>query len=413
MRPKIHSAGRSLGMGRGERESASRWPLLSAFIVALISVMAIGSCTKRGTSPNSLFEDAHSIVSYPDRPARPNARLNFREDLSICHEGWWPNKILMDKGGNILVSVYRENVIYIFDHFGKELSNMQFAKGEGPSDFSAMEPELSNTGNLHIYDQVQQKLALISLKDGHYISGLKFSEMRWVFTLGKNEDSFFWVLKPGPASSDSRVLVLSQFNESGKLIREYDSYQFASGGENRGKKRIYRLFSPYGIYKVDHRGYLYVAISDSYEIHVYSPDGLPLRRMIMKREPRKPIQRDLDMILPYYSDFPKDETDLEAPEQMPFIADLFILPDSSLLVLTFEIPGDPSSISADWYDPDGRFLNRVQIPEYYQWFKPFGPGGSHAVFYGDYFYSIKEKEGDKKEDIFLLKRYDWNHIQRP
>jgi hypothetical protein len=157
------------------------------------------------------------------------------------------------------------------------------------------------------------------------------------------------------------------------------------------------------MFKLDPAGNLYAAISDKYEIRVYSPEGLPLRKIVKKAQPRGPDEKDLEIIRPLFSEFPKDRTVLLPPSQMPEIADILVLSDSSLLVVTFDSSKDSMTLSADWFNPEGRFLNRVQIPKYYLWFKAFGPGGSHARIVGDYFYAIAPT--DETEHDFVVKRY--------
>ena len=198
-------------------------------------------------------------------------------------------------------------------------------------------------------------------------------------------------------------LILTRFDPKGSLVREYESHPFAPGRTDRSGKRIYKLYDSYGIFKLDPAGNLYVAISDKYEIRVYSPEGLPLRKIVKKTQPRGPDEKDLEIIRPLFSEFPKDRTMLLPPSQMPEIADILILSDSSLLVVTFDPSEDLMTLSADWFNPEGRFLNRVQIPKYYLWFKAFGPGGSHARIAGDYSYAIAPT--DETENDFVVKRY--------
>lgn len=95
------------------------------------------------------------------------------------------------------------------------------------------------------------------------------------------------------------------------------------------------------------------------------------------------------------------------PNQMPYIADFFILENNYLLVITFENDIDEEFLSGDLFDEKGIFLARVEVPKYYRWFELIGPGGSNALVKNNYFYTI---EADQSEENFWVKRYKiiWN-----
>ena len=392
----------------GKPKSGSRKDLNFSWILrfAVLCLLASSILCCRQESPSSAtktLEDAPAVVSYPDQPAAPGTKLLFKEDLRIHREGWWPQSVLLDPDGRILISTYRENKIYIYDQSGRESGTMEFPEGQGPGEFFSMEAQLSTNGDLYIYDRLQQRLSIIGLKDEAVKTVMKFGEMRWVFTIAPNGEYYFWIVRFRSGSKDIQDLVLSRFNGSAKLVKEYESYPYAPARSDQKGMRIYGLYAPYGIYKVDPAGNLYVAFSDRYEIRVYSPEGSLLRRIVNKTQPREPNEKDLINIRSYFSEFPKSQTTLIPPTQMPAIADILILSDSSLLVVTFDPSEDEGTLYADWFSPEGRFLSRQKIPKYYLWFKAFGPDRSHAVFVGDHFYAIEPT--DETEDDFVVKRY--------
>jgi hypothetical protein len=377
--------------------------ILSLAVLCLLTALIFG-CRRDSSSTTSMpSKDIPTIISYPDQPADPSTKLLFTEDMRIHHEGWWPQSVLIDSNDRIMVPTYRENRIYIFDQAGHDLETLEFPAGQGPGEFSAMEPQLSPNGDFYIYDRRQQRLTIMDAKGREAKTILKFGEMRQVFTLGPLGEYYFWVVHFRPGTKDAQDLILTRFDSKGSLVREYESHPFAPVRTDRSGKRIYKLYDSYGMFKLDPAGNLYAAISDTYEITVYSPEGLPLRKIIKKTQPRGPDEKDLEIIRPFFSEFPTDQTVLLPPSQMPEIADILILSDSSLLVVTFDPSKDSMTLSADWFNPEGRFLNRVQIPKYYLWFKAFGPGVSHARIAGDYFYAIAPT--DETENDFVVKRY--------
>lgn len=390
-------------MEDGKHKDSDFDRILSLAVLCLLT--AINYCCRQDSSSTTSMpsKDIPTIISYPGQPADPSTKLLFSEDMRIHHEGWWPQSVLIDSNDRIMVPAYRENRIYVFDQAGHELETLEFPEGQGPGEFSAMEPQLSPNGDLYIYDRRQQRLTIMDIKGRVAKTVMRFGEMRWVFTLGPHGEYYFWVVHFRPGTKDAQDLVLSRFDGKGNLVREYESHPYAPVRTDRSGKRIYKLYDSYGIFKLDPAGNLYVAISDKYEIRIYSPEGLPLRNIIKKTQSREPDEKDLNIIQPFFSEFPKDRTVLRPPSKMPEIADILILSDSSLLVVTFDPTKDSRTLSADLFSPEGQYLNRVQIPKYYLWFKAFGPGGSHAVIAGDNFYAIEPT--DEAENDFLVKRY--------
>lgn len=390
-------------MGESKHKDSYLYCVLSLAVLCLLTALYYRCRRDTSSTTSTPSKDIPTIISYPDQPADSSAKLLFSEDIRIHHEGWWPQSVLIDSNDRIMVPTYRENRIYVFDQAGHDLETLEFPKGQGPGEFTAMEPQLSPNGDLYIYDRLQQRLTIMDAKRREAKTLLKFGEMRQVFTLGPHGEYYFWVVHFRPGTKDVQDLVLTCVDSKGNLVREYESQPFAPGRTDRSGKRIYKLYDSYGMFKLDPAGNLYVAISNKYEIRVYSPDGLLLRKIIKKTQPREPNNKDLETIQPFFSEFPKDRTVLLPPPQMPEIADILILSDSSFLVVTFDPLKDPNALSADWFSPEGRFINRVQIPKYYLWFKVFGPGGSHARIAGDYFYIIEST--DEAESDFVVKRY--------
>ena len=131
--------------------------------------------------------------------------------------------------------------------------------------------------------------------------------MRQVFTLGPQGEYYFWVVHFRPGTKDVQDLVLTCFDSKGNFVRDKNLSLLPRGRTDRSGKRIYKLYDSDGMFKLDPAGNLYVAISDKYEIRVYSPEGLPLRKIIKKTQPRVPGEKDLEIIRPFFSNFPKTE----------------------------------------------------------------------------------------------------------
>ena len=92
----------------------------------------------------------------------------------------------------------------------------------------------------------------------------------------------------------------------------------------------------------------------------------------------------------------------DIPKNVPYVADLFILDNDYLLVVTFESRDEDEFLLGDVFDNKGIYRARVQIPKYYRWNFLLAPSKSGAIYKNGYFCTI---ESDKYEENFWVKRY--------
>ncbi|MCJ7579932.1 MAG: hypothetical protein MUP98_05290, partial [Candidatus Aminicenantes bacterium] len=158
-------------------------------------------------------------------------------------------------------------------------------------------------------------------------------------------------------------------------------------------------------YKIDSKDNAYYAATDKYEINVISPDGKVIKRITKKGKSRKLTQNEINSFEPEKPN-PRFVTDI--PENMPYIADFFVLENDFLLVVNFESGEDDNFLLGDIFDDKGIYLGRVQIPKYYRWNYLIQPYKIGAVLKNNSFYII---ESDENEERFWVKRYKvtWNY----
>ena len=97
--------------------------LMSLAVLCLLTALSFG-CRQDSSSATSMpSKNIPTIISYPDQPADPSAKLLFTEHMRIHHEGWWPQSVLLDPNDHIMAPVYRENLIYVFDQAGHGLEH--------------------------------------------------------------------------------------------------------------------------------------------------------------------------------------------------------------------------------------------------------------------------------------------------
>ena len=130
-----------------------------------------------------------------------------------------------------------------------------------------------------------------------------------------------------------------------------------------------------------------------------SPDGKVIKRITKKGKSRKLTQIEINSFKP---EKPNSRSVTDIPENMPYIADLFLLENDFLLVVTFESGEDDDYLIGDLFDDEGIYLARVQVPKYYRWNYLIAPSKRGAVLKNNCFYTI---ETDDSEENFWIKRY--------
>lgn len=360
------------------------------------------SCQKAKDTQKSDEAAELQVVVNEDNPQNPGLSLKFEEELSLTKEGWWPSKVLVDDEGNIYVSQVKENLIYKFDYQGNEILKKEFPKGQGPGEFVSMAPRLSSDGRFFIYDRRQLRLTIMN-NNYEIQNTLKFNEYRWIFHLDSEANMYFWVVKFLPRTKDANRVVLTKFSLSGEIIHEVFEYIWSIYAVD-GKRIEHKhpLYKPYGMYKLDSRNNVFLAMSCNYEINVVSPEGKKIQKIVKKGQSRKMTDKDIEKAMSYFPFASKPGNQIIIPEFMPYIADFFIMGNSYILVITFKNDFDKRTLAGDLFDEDGIFQARVEVPKYYRWFDLMGPGNSNALVKGNHFYTI---EADETEENFYIRRY--------
>jgi len=372
-------------------------------IFALILVFY--ACKKSGIESSISIRDAEDIV-YIKNEAKPGSstfELEFTQDLSLFEEDWWPRKLLIDEPGNIYVRTGPEIVLRKFSPGGNEINRKEFPKGQGPGEFRGFDPCLSKNGNIYIADWSQRRLTLLDTN----FNILELSKMKlygFIFRLDSRNNMYFLSVELLPNTTDRQKLVFTKCSPSGEPVLRIHEYEWGQYQDNNG---IYHTdaFQTQLRYKIDSKDNAYYAATNKYEINVISPDGKVIKRITKKGKSRKLTRIEINSFEPEKSR-PRHVTDI--PENMPYIADLFLLENDFLLVVTFESGEDDDYLIGDLFDDEGMYLVRVQIPKYYRWNYLIQPYKIGAVLKNNSFYTI---ESDENEERFWVKRYKvtWNY----
>ena len=376
--------------------------VFSLFLFLFLMTVLFSSCRKGNEKAIKKVKtaDGFVVIENEREPHCVDINLRYEEDLSITEEGWWPWELLVDEE-YIYVLAEKENQMKKYNHDGVEISKKEFRKGRGPGEFQIMDPCLYSDGSLFISDFSQRRLTIIDAKyDIQNILKLDF----WgqVFRLDSKGNLYFLTLKALPKTTSKHRVILTKYTPSGCALYEIDEYFWGQTYDKFKGKYLDELFRPQLKYKIDMFDNIYYAMTDKYEINIVSSKGELIRRIEKKGSPRKVTQEDIDKFMPTSSYDSRIRREYNIPNYMPSVADLFVLDNGYLLVITFENDISDPTLTGDLFDENGIYRRRIQIPKYYKWDFLLAPCKNFAICRNDYFYTL---EADKDEENFYINRY--------
>ncbi|MGA2531440.1 MAG: hypothetical protein ABSG19_00245 [Candidatus Aminicenantales bacterium] len=336
-------------------------------------------------------------VTNDEKPRPPLVDVKFVLDLTLRQEGWSPHALLVDNGGAIHVFSGKDNTLTRFDAAGRETLRRDFKSGQGPGEFGFFDPGFTQDGRLLVLDGRQRRLTAF---DGD----LKLLGISRVALWGDNfrldslSSMYLMVMKFLPNTRDRQLLVLTKCSPEGKPVYEIHEYEW---GLYRDSTGIYhgQAFRSQVKYQIDARDNLWYVATDRYEIHIVSPEGKLVRRIIKKGDPRKLTGAEIEGIK---TKDPRSKVVYDVPERVPPIADLFLLDQGYVLVVTFESQPESGELIGDIFDGQGIFRARARVPKYDGWNFLMAPSKPLALARGGFFYTVETPEGG---DDTVVKRY--------
>lgn len=367
------------------------------------------SCQKSGIEKSISIAEAEDInyIENKERPLSSTLDLKFIQDLSIFDDEWWPQSLLVDESGNIYIITGPEIELRKYSPQGNELERKKFPKGQAPGEFSGFDPLLSKNGNFYIADWSQRRLTILD-SNFEILELTKLKVHGLILGLDSQNNMFFLAIELLPGTTDRQKIVFTKCSPSGDPLLRIHEYEW---GQHRDNNGIYHTdaFRTQLKYRIDSKDNVYYATTDNYEINVISPVGLVTKRIIKTGKSRKLTHKEITSFEP---EVPNPRFVTDVPENMPYIADFFILENDFLLVVTFEAVEEDGFLLGDLFDSEGNYQARVQIPKYYNWNFLLAPVRSRAVYKNGYFYTI---ESDENEELFWVKRYEviWENHNYP
>jgi hypothetical protein len=367
------------------------------FVPAIILLsLALFTGQKSGRQIIPQAADFVAIVNE-EQPRPPLVDVKFVLDLNLKQPGWQPHSLLVDKGGNLCVFSGKENTLVKFDPAGREIFRKDFKSGQGPGEFGFFDPWFAADGRLVVLDGRQRRVTTFDTSF-QLLAVSRIDLWGDIFQLDSASNMYLLVMKFLPTTRDRQLLVLTKCAAEGKPIHEIYEYEW---GVRRDSQGIYHsdAYRAQVKFQIDPHDVLWYVVTDRYKINAVSPDGKLSRTISKKGLPRKLTPAEIEGFRPKN---PKSRMINDIPDRVAPIADLFLLADGSVLVITFESREGDAGLVGDVFDSQGIFCGRARVPKYDGWDGLLAPRKPAALVSGGFFYTIETP--DDGSDA-MVKRY--------
>ena len=288
--------------------------------------------------------------------------------------------------GEIAISNAASQEVRFYDPAGAYLRSVG-RRGGGPGEFKGLGPiQVLQGDSLFAFDILQQRLSVFS-PAGDFVRSVQMERTPdggYPFAVGMLRDGSVIARVISSNGSASQGLQRStetylRYSGDGKLrdtvtvqpgSERFIQSQSGEGGMMRGSITT-PLFGHLRVMAVG-ADRLVFGGNESYELAIYTPEGV-LERLVRRRQPARPVTPEaLDALLKTRLDRISDPArrqqmertyaEIPHPETMPFYETVMLDDESNLWVREFQPPpaGPPA-----WtvFDPDGRVLGAVSMPD--------------------------------------------------
>lgn len=372
------------------------------FVFLVVAVGLLGFCSKETIQPDYpvVVETVEGVTSFlnPEFPRDGRFDLLLTEDFTVG-EGLGdepgvlnqPRDLKVDQSETLFVLDSGDTNIKVYDNEGR-FSHSIGRAGQGPGELGRfIYFDISPEGRVFVMDGMNRRVNQYE-KNGMFISDFSIEGFHDKIAVGNGE----YIYLSKPVTTPEEVIGKEQILEQKVTIYKYDleGNVQKTYGEYRGQKTSYKLVdknrsmggsSPYGyqtVWDICMGERLFQGYSESYQLTVHSPDGLPEFQ----------FGRQFTQIkYPFYG------RGAVNPEFYPAFYWIVVLDDHNNFWLMQSGLDVPENIKVyDVFSPDGIYLKQV-----------FLPARIYAIQNGK-IYSIVRTE----DDYLVARRYSFAEQER-
>ncbi|NPV83085.1 MAG: 6-bladed beta-propeller [Candidatus Aminicenantes bacterium] len=260
--------------------------------------------------------------------------------------------------GRLFILDERNKKLRIFDAAGKLLKELG-REGKGPGEWATpFMVKLVSENEIMVADAGNRKVVYLDLQ-GNLTREVSYARNMGLIKL-QERNGQYWAAEMG-LEGNSLAYTIASYDSGFNRLLKFDT--LLTPIPISGRK-----INPYEMYFefcLDSRGNLLYGLSSAYEIKCFNPEG-KLFRIIRKEYRPQPItEKDRQEIL---SQLPETagvnvKEMLAFPDYFPPFGAFLIDEADRLYVRTFEKGQVPHWYTWDVFDPDGKLIARVEMPE--------------------------------------------------
>jgi hypothetical protein len=331
------------------------------------------------------------VVSNPKNPIYKNGlkmRIVFEEDLTIGeiegddHYMFGSNIVFnTDENGNFYVSDFDNHRIQKYDPGGRYLLTIG-REGQGPGEFQTLSVvRFDKDNNLYVTDGSNRRISFFNRR-GEFLHQISLQER--YENLYINSKDFFvanrWkLIQEGGVSRQTSLYGLfdSKFNLMAELFKDEFKSSMPSGFDESSLVNFLAnllsmtVFRPQVRYTVSSKDLIYLGYPEKYEIHIYSPEGISVKKITRDFDPIPVKEKDkknfLDIAINGFSAqiftdeikkkaFPK----IKYPKNKPAY-NSFVLMENGWLAVIVESVKDEYTLF-DVFDQEGKYIANFKTP---------------------------------------------------
>jgi len=318
-------------------------------------IILLISCGKQKAEWKGTIEEVNgvTVVKNPKEPMYPEDVFSLEEELSIG-EAEGPKEymfsslrhISVDDRGYIYALDYKEKHIKVYNGKGEYIATMGKA-GQGPGDLNGPRKVcITLQYEVMVPDSWNNRLTFFSL-EGEFIRSITTTPLELLETKIDSKGNIIG------------VDIVRDEESSRWELKKFDSelnYLFSLDSSPIPDIRNLNPFLPSLSWDIDKNDQIISGYPDKYEIKIFNPEGILIRKIQKDYEPLEIAEEELERL----KDFPP-AIKLDVPKHHAAYWSFFVDDESRIFVFTWEKVPDEDKRYFDVFDSEGKYIAKLPL----------------------------------------------------
>jgi hypothetical protein len=358
-----------------------RTKLISIVFAMQILIINV-SCGQRNAEWKGRIEkrDGVIVIKNPRDPIYDENMFSLEAELTIGQETGGKEyafseigNVIVDDEGKIYVSDWKESHVKVFDKNGRYIKTIG-RMGQGPGEFDKISGmQIIHKRELAIFDGNSRRMSFFSL-EGEFLRSLSTDKIPAI-TL-KVDSKGNLVASTHRLENNQAITELKNYDHNQNYIKTLFTSEPA---------HIFNPFLPFAHWILDENGSMYFSYNKNYEIEIYSPEWVLIKKII---KDYVPVQITNEEKRKNMKNYPYSEN-VRIPKFHPAFSRFTLDDEYNIFVQTWERTKDGEVPYYDVFDSQGRYIIKIPL----KW--------PPRIWKGHKLYTIEENE----EGLQVVKRY--------